>query len=193
MEIAVLGWGSLIWAPGDLPLASDWFEDGPNVPVEFARVSKDGRLTLVVHGTMELPVLWAKLDVASLEEARRELGWREGCVKGSNTTLMSRHIGWWRPGEQSEDPKYSNGHAVSVSSWAKSKALDGVVWTALPPKWDEVNGKFPSKAEAVTYLSERAGKERDDAFVYIRNTPQQIKTPYRAAFENKFSELRAEI
>jgi hypothetical protein len=48
MKIAVLGWGSLIWQPRELRISLPiWKTDGPELPVEFARVSMDGRLTLV--------------------------------------------------------------------------------------------------------------------------------------------------
>jgi hypothetical protein len=52
MRIAFVGWGSLIWNPGKLPLATNWTEVGPILPIEFSRISKDGRLTLALtNGT----------------------------------------------------------------------------------------------------------------------------------------------
>ncbi len=51
MKIAILGWGSLLWQPKDLQFDKGigWSENGPMLPVEFARISKDGRLTLVIE------------------------------------------------------------------------------------------------------------------------------------------------
>ena len=37
--IAVVGWGSLIWDPRQLPVRSSWQPDGPELPVEFAYLS----------------------------------------------------------------------------------------------------------------------------------------------------------
>lgn len=48
MRIVIPGWGSLIWNPGNLAMTGEWQPDGPMLPVEFARVSTDGRLTLVI-------------------------------------------------------------------------------------------------------------------------------------------------
>jgi hypothetical protein len=48
MNIAILGWGSLVWDQRVLPTESEWNSEGPRLPIEFSRVSQDGRLTLVI-------------------------------------------------------------------------------------------------------------------------------------------------
>ncbi len=53
--IAVIAWGSLIWNPADLELASRWHKDGPVLPIEFARMSKNGAASLVVTPTRGTP------------------------------------------------------------------------------------------------------------------------------------------
>ncbi len=69
--IACLGWGSLIWGTGTLPVG-DWQCDGPSVRVEFLRQSRNRRLTLVLHASAE-PVssLWAHMTVDSLDNATK--------------------------------------------------------------------------------------------------------------------------
>ena len=71
--IACLGWGSLIWAPGKLPIQQPWSEDGPKVKVEFARRSRCriyshnsdcelGPITLVLYNkAAEKTSLWARM------------------------------------------------------------------------------------------------------------------------------------
>ena len=52
MNIAILGWGSLVPDPRGLPIADGWHQAGPVLPIEFSRISKDGQragcLTLVI-------------------------------------------------------------------------------------------------------------------------------------------------
>ncbi len=47
-KIGIIGWGSLIWDPRGLPIKCKWHKNGPELPIEFSRISQDGRLTLVI-------------------------------------------------------------------------------------------------------------------------------------------------
>lgn len=89
MTIVCLGWGSLVWNSEELPVGK-WSSDGPQLPIEFARQSADGRITLVIAEDGEpVPVLWAPLNVKSIDEARKALAHREGCRLNA--------IGYWSP------------------------------------------------------------------------------------------------
>lgn len=174
MLIGCLGWGSLIWDPRELPVHNKWFEDGPFLPIEFARQSQDGRLTLVIlpdgHRARSL---WTKFSVERVDEAREALRKREG------TSL--ENIGVWR----SEDSNESN--PVEIGCWARTKGLDAVVWTALPPKFNGKNNVIPSIEEAIEYLKNLSYEKRRFAEEYIQKAPRQIDTPFRRRFEQEFS------
>jgi len=166
VAIACLGWGSLIWDPRSLPVGK-WHEDGPKLPLEFARLSSGGRVTLVVMSDgPRVPVLWTLLDVPSLEEGVAALRAREGTKVDS--------IGRW-PSDRNDL------HAPMIGEWARAKQLDGVVWTALPPKWSDENGRIPTEEEVLGYISTLPTEAASEAVRYIRNAPRQIETPYRPA------------
>ncbi len=82
MKTAILGWGSLLWQPKDLQFDKEigWSENGPMLPIEFARISKDGRLTLVItKDVKEVKTYFAISNYKTLEEAVLNLAVREGC------------------------------------------------------------------------------------------------------------------
>lgn len=171
MNICCLGWGSLVWNPDGLPIAG-WKRDGPFLPLEFARQSKNGRLTLVFLDEGErVPVLHGILRVPDLDAAILALSTREDCAK--------RRIGYWA----ASGAAGLFDHAEAITSWAQNKKLDAVIWTALPPKFAGVDGRIPTAEEAISYLTALEGDARRVAEEYIRKAPAQVRTPHRQLFE----------
>ncbi len=180
MMIACLTWGSLVWNPGKLPVRGSWHCDGPFLPIEFARLSRHNRITLVIlYDQLDYPAsrsLWTLLDVKSVDDAVAALRIREGCPKSA--------IGVWRKG--SRDPA----HAIDqrIARWATRLDLDAVVWTKLGPKW--ISGKkeverMPTLHEVQAQIEEWDEPLGTYARLYLQMAPKQIDTPYRRAILNK--------
>lgn len=172
--IVCLGWGSLIWRPGSLPTINGWHADGPDLPVEFARQSRDGRITLVIEPSAErTPVLWTWLEVRTVDAARKALADRED-------VCLSRYphsIGHW-----SLDGASRHQESAGIGKWAKAKGVNAVVWTELKPRF---NNKLatPTCEEVVGYLRSLEGPKRTKAEEYVRKAPLQIRTDYREAIK----------
>ncbi len=121
MPIVCLGWGSLIWDPRELPISSEREIDGPELPVEFARQSSDGRITLVIaEAAIPVPVLWSTLSVNSLDDAKQALASREEI----SDRFLERSIGYWCPATNSPHRE-----SQQIGQWAGSRSLQGVIWT----------------------------------------------------------------
>lgn len=131
-------------------------------------------MTLVItDGAAPQTVFWSDLKSASLDEARKVLGAREGVPK-ANIPLS---IGLWEAG-------VSPAHAVTrvIADWAAGTKLDGVVWTALPPKFGDKT-IIPSGDQVIAYLAGLQGEPRRLAEEYVRRAPSQIATAYRQGIE----------
>lgn len=152
----------------------EWKPDGPMLPVEFARQSRDKRITLVIcDGAPAVTVLWATLNVKTLADAKQALASRESVSQ----TNIKYSIGWWSPASTSSHPE-----TAAVGEWAGAREIEGVVWTALKPKIGD-DYRMPTRDEVIRHLVGLEGVERTAAEDYIRLTPRQIMTPYRTAIE----------
>ncbi len=147
MVIAVVGWGSLIWCPGSLRIVSRWRRDGPRLPIEFARISSDGRLTLVIHPDSEdQQTYWAVSEFAVMDQARRNLAQREG-AKLSDIHHLARK-GQARSGA-------SKVVMTRTREWlAKHREVEGVIWTGLGSNWKDKRKQPFTPDDAVTYLAD---------------------------------------
>jgi hypothetical protein len=184
MQIAVIGWGSLISSPGILRLRSRWHRDGPSLPVEFARISGGNRLTLVIDlSSHTQQTLWASSASDELPQVRENLREREG------TRLSLIHTA-------SADGRFSEGIAESVkesvSAWLRQNPhLSGCVWTGLTSNWGRERNCIYSPADAVGYL--RGLDDAAPAREYVQTTPSQIQTETRALIRAQLGWQDAEL
>ena len=181
MPIVVIGWGSLIWCPGSLRLKSAWRPDGPVLPIEYARISSDGRLTLVIDpGASRVRTYWAISALDTVEQARENLRERED-------TVLSRVD----VARTADNVTTTDARSI-VHSWLRSRRdICAAVWTALASNWDEIRGRNFSPEDAVRYLSElerdrqSAPTTYERACEYIRNTPEQVQTTVRTMLRER--------
>lgn len=173
MKIAILGWGSLIWQPKELALDKTfgWKNDGPTLPIEFARISKDGRLTLVItkNGT-KVPVLYALSNYQNLDEVVLNLAIREGSGRKS--------IGYYDKSSDVFSPA-TFGFKTNILEWINQMDFDAVIWSDLSEKLESKN--------PVEYLKTLTGHKYTLAEEYIRRTPVQIKTDLRSKIEKELN------
>jgi hypothetical protein len=185
MKIVIIGWGSLIWNPLDLPKEGAWQDDGPILPIEFSRISKDARLTLVIDQINGADVKTkyvlsprtviedTVLDLAKREETNIKLiGWVDSIKNSFSLTDFPRQI---------------NVHS-RILSWSKEHNFGGVVWTALQPTFERDTGKPFSVDAALRYLHSLPNIVRTEALQYIRRAPDMVDTPLRRKVTTEFFE-----
>lgn len=175
MRIACLAWGSLLWKPGPLALASPWHDDGPRLPIEFARESDGGELATAIcpDGVEDAPTFWALLAATDVAVACEQLRRREqippervdgvGCEPGSSPSPVR----------------------ATIAAWMARRPLDAVIWTALPPRSRGIEGRRPSVDEACAYLAGLPPSRKPHAEQYVRRVPPVLTTRYRVAFETR--------
>ena len=182
MKIAVLGWGSLIWLPKSLKIIENqWYEDGPHLPVEFARISGDGRLTLVIKpGWQDVSVLYAISNFDIVDTAVENLADREG-------SPISR-IGYIDFLNQKHQIRPANRGLLPVlQAWRKEKNFDAVIWTDLPPNFKDKTKTDFTLNNISSYFKGLSQDVFSVAKEYVENTPQQVETTFRSEIYKMFS------
>jgi hypothetical protein len=199
MKVAFLGWGSLYWNPGTLRISRNWNSDGPRLPIEFARISENGRPSLVIYAAfpdgqkiVDVEVLWAEAADTEPESARINLAYRENrhLAGHENEPDFPKRLELTAALVRVSDPASPNEYAERIKEWARPKGLDAVVWTALTSNWDSehlpeefrslVPGSF-SCANLKIFLKGLGEKAKDDALdeakrsIYLNSLEQAEK------------------
>jgi hypothetical protein len=191
VKSVVLAWGSLVWDPRELQTAAKFDPDGPLLPIEFCRISADGRLTLAIDERFGAlcKSYSAPSALESLDAAIENLQVREGMSS-------TRAVGFVEPasGRQSDFAVESHPQVVAtIGAWAESFGYDAAIWTALTSNFDDwgKGGEPFSVSAALQYLETL---EKDDrakftrALAYIRKAPPEVETPVRDEVAKRWRE-----
>lgn len=167
-----------MWDPGTLSCAEDWRNDGPSLPVEFARESgnkpETRRVTLVICADIaRVPTCWTRLVEKDLAAARWALAVREN--ESASWQWTEKYIGYCDLAKGTQ----SGREAPEIARWAATAGIRGVVWTDLPCGFRHSRAKMPSVDEILAYLRRLVGPARVVAEEYVRKAPAQVSTSYR--------------
>jgi len=177
MNIAIIGYGSLIWDLDDLEphVAGPWQRGaGPHLPVEFSRISAKRKqaLVLVVDDEAEAPSPTSVIDSARshLDDAVMDLARRERCPAE-------------RLGIATKGGRHRAGRSVpamaAVEAWLTESSYDAAVWTELDGNFTHVTGQAFSLVAAEAYLQMLSGESLAEAWRYIEYAPEETNTPLR--------------
>lgn len=184
-RIAVLGWGSLIWdaeANREFDrLHEEWLSDGPVLSLEFSRKSEKSRagaLTLAIDPKHGAPcmVAYALSKRSDPAEAVKDLCRREG--------TCTANIGLFFTDGSTPGFPQDNSAPGTISTWAKERRLDAVLWTALAGHFDALP-KEDFLRVAVKYVQELKAEGKAKAAEYVWRAPDFVRTPLRDALQRE--------
>ncbi|MCW5725612.1 MAG: hypothetical protein KIS81_11750 [Maricaulaceae bacterium] len=197
MRIAILAWGSLIRNPGDLATATVFEPNGPPLPVEFSRVSGDGRLTLVIDEAIgtACATYTAHSVFDDLDHALENLWKREGSKGESLPRDVRAHgrVGFFDriSGQASTIAEDRHPRSVeAIEAWIAANGYDAAIWTALASNFHEPNkaGEPFSIEAAIRYLAAQDAQTLNMALAYIRRAPAEVQTPVRTTVNARWPE-----
>jgi hypothetical protein len=177
MKIALLGGGSLTWNPGSLHISGEWKTSGPVLPIEFSRISDNGRLTLVIDEKDG-----AHVPTRSVFSSQNNLQLAITNLKERENTPFRDRIGYIDLPNNTRNARAWKSHPKAckiIRAWAEHQKIDAVVWTAIGPRFAEKTGEPFSTDAALRYLATLKGDTRAAALKYIRAAPAEVTTPVR--------------
>ena len=185
MEIAILGWGSLLWEKhAEFDKQHEfWQYDGPSLKLEFSRVSRtrEDALTLVLdlNNGESCQVAYAFSKRNNPDDAICDLRCREG------TTL--ENIGFYFFADESRKKYREEEVLKDIQNWVLERKIDVVIWTDLASNFLEKSKfKKPFSIEAaLCHIQNLDNKGKAKAAEYVWRSPEFIDTPLRKALQSK--------
>lgn len=179
-QLAILGWGSLLW--DDHPEFNrhhgDWKCDGPEIELEFSRVSqrRRGALTLVIDekNGCRCRVAYTLSNQRDPEDAICDLRSREGTTRANIGYFVADGSGHQASNSRSLE---------AISAWTKAKRLDVVVWTDLKSNFERVCGTPFSVNAAVAHIQALDTHAKSQAAEYVWRAPKFVDTKLRRALQ----------
>ena len=165
-------------------MAEPFQAEGPQLPIEFSRVSSDGRVTLVIDPEAPLMQTYCvRMAVSDLDDAIEQLGRREKIAP-------ERQRDWVGVQTRSQTERMAGGTAdperAEIARWLDAAPFDAVVWTALPSRTPAGELAVPTLDSLIVHLESLEGSGLVRAEEYIRRAPVNVKTPRRDRFEQVF-------
>ena len=177
-KIVYLGWGSLLWKFQKLKI-QEWEQTKLKLPLEFSRISKDGRLTLVIddkNGTLnqiwKTEAKYKNINLAIQALKRREMTLKSG-ISYVNLPKKKYRI-------QNTPPKL----AQEIVMWALENQIDVVIWTDLKSNWEQIRNKPYSPEDAIQYFKTLPATTQMKIFNYIYGAKKVAKI--ETEFSRKF-------
>ena len=179
-RVAILGWGSLLWEGSAFDKwHDDWRYDGPILKLEFSRVSASrlNALTLVIDRDNGQPnrVAWclSRRDHSVLTHA--DLQSREGTTARNIGRILLAQL----------DLSPTDRSAADIAAWARTQALDAVVWTRLSSNFESATRVPFSIENAEAYLRNLPSPGKTKAAEYLSQAPEFINTALRTAVQKE--------
>jgi hypothetical protein len=182
MSPAIIVWGSLYWDPRNLETTGKWLYDGPVLPIEFARISSDRRLTLVIKPAFKrITTLYAISSYEDYTVARENLRQREKTDNIGN-------IGFIDFQTHTYHVRSNNSFVLDIlRQWNENKGFDAVIWSDFSPNFTVKTGKAFTSENIIEYLGNLDDSARNVALDYIHRTPKQITTRFRDEIEQHYN------
>lgn len=183
MKIGILAWGSLYWDLGSLKITDEWKNDGVILPIEFSRISDNGkgRLTLVIDedNGSEIKTYWNTSSFSNLKKSIKDLKDREG--------TNDRNIGYVDLTENSSYSKFSESLIKRIKDWAELKKLDAVIWTDLESNFQKIVKSEFSTENGLEYINNLDKKTKEKAIEYLNKAPEQTITDLRKRYNTVYN------